>query len=229
MMEYQLDSLKKAGIQDCTIVVGYMAESVRSYFGSSYRGISLSYVENKIYDKTNNLYSLWLAKDEFYDDMLLLEGDLVFDDGMVSELCLMDEENVAVVDQYRPAMDGTVILANGSFAKAMVLKSNQGLGFNYGFALKTVNIYRLSRRTLLNSVVPEMEDFLAKGHTDQYYEAVFASLIESNRMKMAVMHAGDIKWAEIDTLGDLEAAENMLQAGTPGSRRDGPRRTALIR
>ena len=229
MMEYQLDSLKKAGIQDCTIVVGYMAESVRSYFGSSYRGISLSYVENKIYDKTNNLYSLWLAKDEFYDDMLLLEGDLVFDDGMVSELCLMDEENVAVVDQYRPAMDGTVILANGSFAKAMVLKSNQGLGFNYGFALKTVNIYRLSRRTLLNSVVPEMEDFLAKGHTDQYYEAVFASLIESNRMKMAVMHAGDIKWAEIDTLGDLEAAENMLQAATPGSRRDGPRRTALIR
>ena len=81
----------------------------------------------------------------------------------------------------------------------------------------------------MDSVVPEMEDFLAKGHTDQYYEAVFASLIESNRMKMAVMHAGDIKWAEIDTLGDLEAAENMLQVGTPGSRRDGPRRTALIR
>jgi choline kinase len=228
MMEYQLDSLKKAGIQDCTIVVGYLAESVRSYFGSSYRGISLSYVENKIYDKTNNLYSLWLAKDEFYDDLLLLEGDLVFDDRMVSELCLMGEENVAVVDQYRPAMDGTVILADGSVAKAMVLKSNQGLGFNYGVALKTVNIYRLSRRTLLNCVVPEMEDFLAKGHDDQYYEAVFASLIESNRMKMAVMHAGDIKWAEIDTMGDLESAENMLQAATPGSRRDGPRRTALI-
>ena len=105
MMEYQLESLRSAGIETCTIVVGHMAEAVRGYFGSDYRGVSLSYVENTTYATTNNLFSLWLARGEFDDDILLLESDLVFDDSLVGELVQMDEGNVAVVDRYQPHMD----------------------------------------------------------------------------------------------------------------------------
>ena len=212
MMEYQLDSLRSAGVAKCTIVVGYMADSVRGYFGSDYRGVVLSYVENNCHAKTNNLYSLWLAKAEFDDDILLLEGDLVFDDHLVSRLTQMEEQNIAVVDHYRSYMDGTVILANGGVAGSMVLKADQGPGFDYGSALKTVNIYRLSRAALAEAIVPEMEAFVAAGRTDQYYEAVFASLIGSGRMHMAVMNTGKSKWAEIDTLGDLRDAERMFDA-----------------
>ncbi|PKB79210.1 MAG: hypothetical protein BZY88_14510 [SAR202 cluster bacterium Io17-Chloro-G9] len=212
MLEYQLDSLRTAGVENCAIVVGYMAESVRGYFGSEYQGVSLSYVENKDYAKTNNLYSFWLAKAEFDDDILLLEGDLVFDDPLVSQLTQMEQQNVAVVDQYRPYMDGTVILAKGEIAESMVLKADQGPGFGYGPALKTVNIYKLSRETLTESIVPETEKFLAAGRTGQYYEAVFASLIGSGRMTMAIMRTRNYKWAEIDTVGDLRDAEKMLHA-----------------
>ena len=210
MMEYQLDALSRAGIKDCIIVVGYMAESVRGYFGSNYRGVDLSYVENTVYDKTNNLYSLWLARAEFDDDILLLESDLVFDDRLVGQLVRMDEPNVAIVDRFQPNMDGTVILANGGAAMSMVLKADQGPGFDYGPALKTVNIYRLSRETLAEAIVPEMEAFLAEGRSGQYYEAVFSSLIRSGRMDMAVMNTGNSRWAEIDTLGDLRDAEKMF-------------------
>ena len=94
----------------------------------------------------------------------------------------------------------------------MVLKSDQGTGFDYGPALKTVNIYRLSRETLMQAIVPEMEAFLDKGRTDMYYEAVFSSLIESGRMSMAVMNTGNNKWAEIDTLSDLRGAHRMFDA-----------------
>ncbi len=212
MMEYQLDSLRRAGVKDCVIVVGYMADSVRGHFGSNYRGVSLSYVENPIYDKTNNLYSLWLAKAKLNDDILLLEGDLVFDDQLVGQLVQMDEQNVAIVDRFRSYMDGTVILASGGVAESMVLKADQGPGFDYGPALKTVNIYRLSRETLIEAIVPEMEAFLAEGRTGQYYEAVFSSLIGSGRMNMAVMNTGNSKWAEIDTLGDLRDAQKMFDA-----------------
>ena len=212
MMEYQLDSLRRAGVKDCVIVVGYMADSVRGHFGSYYRGVSISYVENTIYAETNNLYSLWLAKAELNDDILLLEGDLVFDDQLIRQLLQMDERNVAVVDRFRSYMDGTVILANGGVADSMVLKADQGPGFDYGPALKTVNIYRLSRETLTEAIVPEMETFLAKGRTGQYYEAVFSTLIGSGRMNMAVMNTGNNKWAEIDTLGDLRDAQKMFDA-----------------
>lgn len=228
MMAYQLDAIRAAGIEECTIVVGYMAESVRTCFGSNYRGVRLSYVENTTYDTSNNLCSLWQARSEFNDDVLLLESDLVFDDRLICELIEMDEPNVAVVDRFRPGMDGSVILANGGVAKALLLKSEQPQGFDYSSALKTVNIYRLSSETLVETILPGMEEFLAEGRTDQYYEAVFASLIRSKRMDMSVMHTGNMQWSEIDTLDDLRETETMLQASTPAIRMDRPSRTALI-
>lgn len=216
MMEYQLDSLRAAGIDDCTIVVGYLADSVRDHFGSSYRGVRLSYVENTTYETTNNLYSLWLARAEFNDDVLLMEGDLVFDDQLVGELANIDEPNVAVVDQFQSGMDGTVIIANGDTAEGLVVKADQFPGFDYSSALKTVNIYRLAHETLVETIAPEMDAFLAKGRENQYYEAVFGSLIESGRMEMAVMSTADYQWAEIDTFEDLQEAENMLDAAVLG-------------
>ena len=60
MMEYQLDSLRRAGVENCTIVVGYLADAVRGYFGSDYRGVGLTYVENTAYASTNNLYSFFI-------------------------------------------------------------------------------------------------------------------------------------------------------------------------
>jgi choline kinase len=177
MMQYQLDALRKAGVVECTIVVGYMADAILDYFGASYRGLNLSYVENTVYAETNNLYSFWLARVELDDDTLLLEADLVFDTQLVSQLVSMDESNVAVVDRYQPSMDGTVVLASGNFAESMVLKADQGRWFDYRTALKTVNIYRLSKETLANVILPEMEVFLNDGRTDQYYEAVFSTAI----------------------------------------------------
>ncbi|MBC8280446.1 MAG: phosphocholine cytidylyltransferase family protein [Chloroflexi bacterium] len=216
MMEYQLDSLRRAGIHETTIVIGHMADAVRDHFGSNYRGVNISYVENADYDKTNNLYSLWLAREEFNEGILLIESDLVFDDLLVWDLLMMKAPNLAIVDYFQPTMDGTVIMAEDGVAKQMVLKSDQGPEFDYSQALKTVNIYRLCKETLVETIVPKMEEFLDDDRSDMYYEAVFADLIESGCMKMAAMNTGNRKWAEIDTLDDLRDAERMFAAAAVG-------------
>ena len=69
-------------------------------------------------------------------------------DLLVSELAAIKGQNVAMVDRFQPHMDGTVIFADGSAAKSMVLKSSQGPEFDYRHALKTVNIYRLTKESL---------------------------------------------------------------------------------
>ena len=189
-----------------------MAEAVRGYFGSNYRGIEITYVENRRYAETNNLYSLWMAKDELDDDILLIEGDLIFDGALLQELVQSQQQNVAVVARYQQSMDGTVILASNGLAESMVLKAKQEPGFDYGPALKTVNIYKLSHEGLAGSVIPEMDNYVMQNQTGQYYEAVFADLIGSGRLKMAVLDAGNRRWAEIDTLSDLSAAEKMFAA-----------------
>lgn len=56
-------------------------EKLQEYLGNSYKGIPLQYIKNPVYDKTNNIYSLSLAKNELQeDDTLLIESDLILDD-----------------------------------------------------------------------------------------------------------------------------------------------------
>ena len=61
------------------------------------------------------------------------------------------------------------------------------------------------------------EEFIADGRTDQYYEAAFAKLIESGRMKMTVMMTEKNRWAEIDTLEDLRDAEKVFVSASATS------------
>ena len=218
IVEHQLESLAKAGVAQCVLVTGYLSDQLRGHLGGEFRGIQLSYVENQRYHETNNLYSLWLAIKEFADDVILLEGDLVFEGELLERLFTSPDPNVAVVDRYQPFMDGTVILPQGRVAKAMVLKKDQGADFDYSRALKTVNIYKLSGKDLLHQIIPELTRYVVEGKTDQYYEAVFADLVSRGVFQLSVLRTEATKWAEIDTVEDLELAEKLFPAmSAPGS------------
>lgn len=140
----------------------------------------------------------------------------MFDDLLIWDLLMMNAPNAAIVDRFQSGMDGMVILAEDGMTKQMGLKSGQGPEFDYGQALKTVNIYRLCKETLVETIVPKMEEFLDDDRSDVYYEAVFANLIDSGSMKMAVMDTGSRNWAEIDTLDDLRNADSMFATATVG-------------
>jgi NDP-sugar pyrophosphorylase family protein len=211
ILQCQLEALDRAGIQDCLLVVGYMADQIRARFGSSYGGVSMAYVENPRFNETNNLYSLWLARHHMDDDILLLEGDLVFDEELLVDVIQSRRQDTAVVDAYRPHMDGTVVLARHGEATAMVLKSEQAADFDYRSALKTVNIYRFSRATIQRSFLPALDRFVAQGRTDQFYEAVLAEMVSRGTLALGVHYAAPRRWAEIDTAEDLREAHVAFQ------------------
>ena len=79
ILEHQLDALLKAGVRDTILVVGYLSELIFDKYGTRYGGMNIHYVRNQIYDRTNNLYSLWLARLHLDNQVLLLEGDLFFE------------------------------------------------------------------------------------------------------------------------------------------------------
>ena len=212
ILEHQLESLAKVGITECVLVVGYLSDVVRRYRGTEFRGIELSYVENERYDETNNLYSLSLARREFGDGIILLEGDLVFETRLLEALLDSPASNGAIADRYQPFMDGTVILPKGRFAGSMILKRDQGPDFDYSRALKTVNIYKLSGDALSNLIAPELTRYVTEGKTGDYYEAVFADLVSRGSLELAIVLTEDRKWAEVDTAADLEYVESIFPA-----------------
>ena len=210
IMQRQLESLDRAGIRQCVVVVGYRGDQVERQFGPRFRNLDLTYVYNERYHETNNIYSLWLARNHLDDDILLLEADLIFEDGLLTDLMQNAHPDVAVVDWFRPTMDGTVILARDGMAESMALKSQQGDDFDYSHALKTVNIYSLSRDTMVRRFLPELDRYVRAGITNIFYEAVFAELISNGDLEMAVQVTGDRKWTEVDTVEDLRQAEAMF-------------------
>ena len=83
LIDRVLKQLSTLNLSRVVIVVGYEGQKLMDYVGNEYDGMPIEYVNNPIYDKTNNIYSLALAKEQMQeDDTLLIESDLIFDDNI---------------------------------------------------------------------------------------------------------------------------------------------------
>ena len=110
LIDRALECLYSVNVSRIILVVGYKGQNVKNYVGNYFKGIPIVYVDNPIYDKTNNIYSLFLAKDFMAEeDTILLESDLIYDSKVVKRLIDEDFPNIALVDKYESWMDGTVV------------------------------------------------------------------------------------------------------------------------
>ena len=169
--------------------------------------MDISYVVNQDFSSTNNIYSLWLARHEVDDDILLLEADLLFDAGIIADLINARLLDTAVLDDFDPSMDGTVVIGRDNQAVSMVLKAKQMGDFDYSGALKTVNIYIFSKATMNGSILPCVGDYISSGHRNEFYEAVIADLIDRGDLTLGIHRTEGRLWREIDTPSDLITAE----------------------
>ena len=111
LIDRLLHQLSNLELSRVVIVVGYQAENLKSYIGTRYADqLTIEYVENPVYDKTNNIYSLWLAKERLQeDDTLLIESDLIFSDRLFPMILENPYPNLALVAKYESWMDGTMV------------------------------------------------------------------------------------------------------------------------
>ena len=111
LIEYAIESLIEAKIKRLTLVVGYKKEVLKDFLKDKYKEIEINYIDNDVYDTTNNIYSLYLAKDVLaQDDTILLESDLIFSKDIIKEIIEDKNPNLAVVSPFETWMDGTCAL-----------------------------------------------------------------------------------------------------------------------
>ena len=114
LIDRALACLHEIAVSRVVLVVGYKGQNVKDYVGNYYQGTPIVYVDNPIFDKTNNIYSLYLAKDYLLEeDTILLESDLIYEPSVVKKLIEDDFPNIALVDKYESWMDGTVVTLDG--------------------------------------------------------------------------------------------------------------------
>jgi histidinol-phosphate/aromatic aminotransferase/cobyric acid decarboxylase-like protein len=194
------------------IVVGYKKDELIKHIGNRYDDrIRIEYVHNDIYDKTNNIYSLALAKQYMIEeDTLLLESDLIFDDSMLDLLISNPEPNLALVAKYETWMDGTMVrISEDNDIMNFIPKK----AFRYSdieHYYKTCNIYKFSREFSTTQYVPFLEAYSKAMGNNEYYEQVLRVLTALDRSSLKALPITTEKWYEIDDVQDLDIAEAMF-------------------
>lgn len=206
-----IEQLSKYNLHRIVIVVGYEGKKLVEYISNRYPNLNISFVNNPIYDKTNNIYSLALAKDLLCeDDTILMESDLIFDDGMLDLLVNNPERDLALVAKYENWMDGTMVKIDD---QQRILQFIPKQGFCYTEAdeyYKTVNIYKFSREFAMRQYVPFLEAYCKVMGNNEYYEQVLSVLTLLRNTTLRALPIGNEKWYEIDDVQDLDIASTLF-------------------
>lgn len=214
LIEYAIESLIYAGIKKFTMVVGYKKDVLKNFLKGKYPQIQIDFIDNDIYDSTNNIYSLYLARDVLSsDDTILLESDLIFDKEIIREIVSSPEKNLAVVSHFENWMDGTVTVLNEEKAiKRIVSKSD----FDWNKVdsyYKTVNIYKFSKEFSKNIYMPFLSAYQTAYSKNEYYETVLKviSYLDGDILKAHLVDGS--RWYEIDDPADLKIASTRFSSG----------------
>ncbi len=214
LIDRLLSQLSALPLTRIVIVVGYQAEGLCAHISEQFPELNIEYVMNDIFDRTNNIYSLALAKDKLLeDDTLLIESDLILDSRIFRLLLDNEWPNLALVAKYESWMDGTMVrLDDDGCITSFVPKSS----FRYdesALYYKTVNVYKFSREFLRTRYVPFLEVYVRAMGDNEYYEQVLRVLTFLDRTDLKALSIGNLKWYEIDDIQDLDIAETLFAEG----------------
>ena len=212
LLENALNNLYSIGdISEIGIVVGHMADYIKSHIGMEWRGIPIKYYENKRYLETNNIVSLYKAIDFCDEDMLMLECDIFYHKEMLEALKAGKGECSILVSPFnKDTMDGTVIEVEGDVAKALILGKWQGIEFDYTNTRKTVNMYKFSRDFVEKKYMPLIKWYVKNMGENSYYEKVLGSLLYYRECDARIVEVPENMWCEIDDADDLERARKQF-------------------
>ena len=211
LIDRALDALESVGVSRIVLVVGYKGQNVKDYVGFEYRGIPIEYVENPIFDKTNNIYSLFLAKDYLLaEDSLLLESDIIFESSIIEKLVNNPYPSLALVDKFESWMDGTVVKIDEN---GRIIRLIDKTRFNFDDIAdyyKTVNIYKFSKEFSSKYYVPFLIAYSTALGDNEYYEQVLRIILHLQNAPLKALPLAGEMWYEIDDVQDLDIASGMF-------------------
>ncbi|MCP1427466.1 histidinol-phosphate/aromatic aminotransferase/cobyric acid decarboxylase-like protein/choline kinase [Paenibacillus xylanexedens] len=207
ILENAVEQLIASGYNELVIVIGYKGDEIRKTLYPYRQLINITFIENSEWENTNNIYSLWLAKEELNENVTLLEGDVYFDKKILEFMnSNSNNSNLMVVSELSWLMEGTfVVIGDSGWVTDMYsTKDEMSLSLS-GTPYKTANIYHLSEQ-LCSFISQELDRQVQAGHTGDYYEKTFKEALAQG-IKFKVIEVDPSLWAEIDCIYDLSISE----------------------
>ena len=198
----QLKTLLNCGIKDVVITTGYFNDVLMDYCNSLNLPVNFTFVLNPLYSETNYIYSIYCAKEVLRDeDIVLLHGDLVFDESVLRDILAFDKSCMKVSSTLPlPEKDFKAVI-NGGLVKKV------GVEF-FDDAMEAQALYKLNSEEW-NKWLDKIEDYCENGKRKCYAEVAFNEISDD-----CIIHAYDVRdrlCTEIDTPEDWEKVLELLK------------------
>ena len=212
LIERMLNQLDKKRLSRIIIVVGYEGEKLIDYISTLNVNTPIIFENNPIYDKTNNIYSLSLAKEYLCEeDTLLFESDLIFEESVIDAIIEDKRDTLALVDKYASWMDGTCVKISSDDGIEEFISSKRFKFDEINDYYKTVNIYKFSKEFSKTHYVPFLEAYTKALGNNEYYEQVLKVVSTLDDPVIKAKRLNGQLWYEIDDVQDLDIATSMFE------------------
>ena len=199
----QLKTLKNTGIKKILMTTGPFEELIREEIRRKFPDLDITFVYNSKYEKTNYIYSLALCKEQIDDDILLMHGDLVFDQNVLENL-LNDEHENAVMINYNAAL--TEKDFKGRISNYLVKEIGIEVFGDDSYML--MPLYKFSKEAF-DKWMSKIEEFILEGKTSVYAENAL-NMILDNISLFGKSYDKEL-CCEIDNPEDLVRVRNILK------------------
>jgi choline kinase len=206
ILSYTMDHLLANDINEIIIVTGYLQEQIRDFISSAYFAVDVKFIYNELYASTNNIYSLWLTKDELLgEDLLLLDSDILFDKRIIAKLLHSGYENCLALKRHEVGEEEIKVKVDSDGVILQIGKDvhpPEAIGESIGIEKFNADLVEKLYKVLDYKIVLDQK-------VNIFYEAAFQDLIREGE-QMYVVDVTDLGCMEIDTAHDFAIAQEMI-------------------
>ena len=207
LLQRSMDALIANGVREFCIVTGYLHEMIEDFVKEQYAdSIKVTFVYNKVYETTNNIYSLWLARPFAEgEEVLLLDSDLLYDPQIVTRVLAADAPNVLTLIRHELGEEEMKVVTDAQGSIREISKTCNPADA----AGESLGIEKMGRE-YTRALYRELEPMMNREHLENvFYERAFERLIPQGHTYQ-VLDVTELFSCELDTIEDFENAKAKI-------------------
>jgi len=210
LLEIQIENIKKSNsVNEIIIVAGHFVEKIEEKISKiKIPNLKIKIIYNPFYKISNNLVSLWIAKDEMNDDFLITNGDNIFSPQIFSDIINSKKNKIVLTTSRKKLyneddMKVTILKNNISYVSKKIIKkkiSAESPGLAKISGKKNITEFK----KVLNKLVRNQDNL------NKFWLEVFNQLYLDGVKVENFSIEGDKNWREVDFHPDLKELRNII-------------------
>jgi len=196
----------ETGNSEIIIVTGYLEKTIREFIKNSFPQLKVTFINNSLYASTNNIYSLWLVKDEIMgDDLLMMDSDIIFDKSIITKLISSGYKNCLALKRHEIHEEEIKVKVDPAGRVIEIgknVKAAEAAGESIG-----IEIFGKEILPELFGIIDRM--VVTEKKVNIFYEAAFQELADKKN-DLFVVDTTEYMCMEIDTKEDLITADDLI-------------------